>query len=239
VAVSRSRRMSKIGAAFYDWVEQSSLQLSYRHLRGIYNTEADSLSRHAWAEVEWQLDFHLLQRIQGLWRCKLSVDLFASRHNSQATTYYSWHHDFNAAGVDSLHHNWHWQDTIYAYPPVFLLPRVLKKILQDEVFDLILIAPLWPSQSWWPTLMSLVTETPLVLPNKPWITRDPAGHSTWYHAWPLVAFRLSGDRAYVKSTRWKFRSESNIQRTIRRLSTDIIRNDDALVNSLLSIRTYT
>ncbi len=47
VAVSRSRRMSKIGAAFYDWVEQSSLQLSYRHLRGIYNTEADSLSRHA------------------------------------------------------------------------------------------------------------------------------------------------------------------------------------------------
>jgi hypothetical protein len=44
--------------------------------------------------------------------------------------------------------------------------------------------------------MGLVTETPLVLPNKPWITRDPAGHSTWYHAWPLVAFRLSGDRTF-------------------------------------------
>ncbi len=32
VAVSRSRRMSRIGAHFYDWVETSSLQLSYRHL---------------------------------------------------------------------------------------------------------------------------------------------------------------------------------------------------------------
>jgi hypothetical protein len=64
VAVSRSRRMSQIGAAFYDWVESSGLQLSYRHLRGIYNIEADGLSRHAWAEVEWQLHRDLLQRIQ-------------------------------------------------------------------------------------------------------------------------------------------------------------------------------
>jgi hypothetical protein len=95
------------GGTMYDWVEQSSLQLSYRHLRGIYNTEADSLSRHAWAEVEWHLDGNLLKRIQGLWRCALSIDLFASRHNAQADIYYSWHHDFVAAGVDSLHHNWH------------------------------------------------------------------------------------------------------------------------------------
>ncbi len=119
MAVSRSRRMSKIGAAFYDWLEQSSLQLSYRHLPAIYNTEADSLSRHAWAEVEWQWDCHLLQRILGFWQCQLRVDLFASRHNAQAEIYYSWH------GVDSLHHHWNWQATTYAYPPVFIIPRVL------------------------------------------------------------------------------------------------------------------
>jgi hypothetical protein len=52
VAVSRSLRMSRIGAKFYDWEETTGLQLSYRHLRGVYNTEADSLSRHAWAELE-------------------------------------------------------------------------------------------------------------------------------------------------------------------------------------------
>jgi hypothetical protein len=134
VAVSRSRRKSKIGAAFYDWMEGSSLQLSYRHLRVIYNTKADSLSRQAWAEVEWQLDRNLLQRILGFWHCKLSVDLFASRHNTQAEVYYSWHHDFDTAGVDSLHHLWDWQATTYAYPSVFYIPRVLQKVLQDEVF---------------------------------------------------------------------------------------------------------
>jgi hypothetical protein len=36
---------------------------------GIYNIEADGLSRHAWAEVEWKLNPHLLRRIQGIWKC--------------------------------------------------------------------------------------------------------------------------------------------------------------------------
>jgi hypothetical protein len=184
------------------------------------------------------LDHHLLQRILGFWHCKMSVDLFASRHNAQTEVYYSWHHDFDAAGVDSLHHSWDWQATTYAYPPVFLIPRILQKVLQDNVFDLILIAPLWPSQSWWPSLMSLLTEIPLVLPHRTWITRDPGGRPTWYHTWPLVAFRISGDRNFVGSTRWKFRSRVDVTRTIRILSRDNIRNDKALVNSLLSIQTY-
>ncbi len=142
VAVSRSLRMSRIGAQFSDWVEDTGLQLSYRHLRGIYNVEADSLSRHAWAELEWRFDPGLLARLQGLWRCKIQIDLFASRHNAQVATYYSWQQDFDAVGVDSLCHEWKWTDTTYAYPPVFLVNRVLQKILHDETHDLILILPL-------------------------------------------------------------------------------------------------
>ena len=87
--------------------------------------------------------------------------------------------------------------------------------------------------------MSLLTEIPIVLPHRPWITRDPSGMATWRHAWPLVAFRLSGDMFYVRSQRWKFRSKSYIQRAMRALSSDTIRNNNALVNSLLSISTYT
>jgi hypothetical protein len=45
VANSRSLKMSKIGAAFFDWREQHRLELSCRHIRGIHNTEADALSR--------------------------------------------------------------------------------------------------------------------------------------------------------------------------------------------------
>ena len=102
VAVSRSLTMSRIGAQFYDWMEDTGLQLTYRHLRGIYNVEADSLSRHAWAELEWQLQPTLLARRQGIWHCSVAIDLFASRHNAQTSTYFSWQHDIDAQGVDSL-----------------------------------------------------------------------------------------------------------------------------------------
>ena len=148
VAVSRSLRMSRIGALFYDWVEGTGLQLSYRHLRGIYNVEADGLSRHEWAELEWKLQPDLIARLQGIWQCRIEIDLFASRHNTQASAYYSWQHDFGSLGVDSLCHAWNWQDTLYAYPPVFLVNRILQKILSDETPDLIMVLPLWPSQSW-------------------------------------------------------------------------------------------
>ena len=148
VAVSRSLRMSRFGAQFYDWTETTGLQFTFRHLRGIYNVEADSLSRQSWAELEWQLHPNLFARIQGLWKCSVRIDLFASRHNAQVKTYYSWHHDFNAAGVDSLHHSWHWKYTVYAYPPVFLVMRVLQKIIQEETSDVIMVLPLWPSQAW-------------------------------------------------------------------------------------------
>ncbi len=164
--------------------------------------------------------------------------MFASRHNAQSDIYYSWHHDVDAAGVDSIHHNWNWQETVYAYPPVFVIPRLLRKLLHDNVFDLILIAPLWPSQSWWLTLMSLIVEIPLVLPHRPWITRDTSSKSTLYHAWPLVAFRLSGDKSYMQSMRWNFRSKFHIQRTSCLLSSETVRNGKALLNSILSIQTY-
>ncbi len=204
VAVSRSLRMSRFGAQFYDWAETTGLQFTFRHLRGIYNVEADSLSRHSWAEFEWKLHPDLFARIQELWKCSVRVDLFASRHNTQVKTFYSWHHDFDAAGVDSLHHSWHWKDTIYAYPPVFLVMQVLQKILQEETSDVILILPLWPSQAWWPTLMTMLTEVPVILPHKRWITSDPSGHGTWTHSWPLLACCISGDKPYVQSIRHKF-----------------------------------
>jgi hypothetical protein len=49
LANSRSLKMSKVGAQFFDWRERHQLQLSCRHIRGIFNTEADALSRHAWS----------------------------------------------------------------------------------------------------------------------------------------------------------------------------------------------
>jgi hypothetical protein len=45
VAVSRSLQLSRLGAQFYDWAETAQVQMSFRHLAGIYNVDADALSR--------------------------------------------------------------------------------------------------------------------------------------------------------------------------------------------------
>ena len=104
VAVSRSLALSKLGAQFYDWAETAKIQMSFRHLAGIYNVEADSLSRREWQEIEWQLNPVMVQRLQNKWNCKISMDLFASRQNTRHTRYFSWEYDFAAQGVASLAH---------------------------------------------------------------------------------------------------------------------------------------
>jgi hypothetical protein len=111
--------------------------------------------------------------------------------NTQHLKYFSWEYDFAAQGVDSLAHRWHWKSTLYAYPPNFLLSRIMQKIIQERVYDVILITPLFPLQSWWPVLMEMLIELPLILPMRPAITRDPAGHPTYWHNWPMLAWRIS------------------------------------------------
>jgi hypothetical protein len=60
-----------------------SLQLSrFRHLAGIYNVEADELSRKEYQEIKWKLDSGLIQRLQRQWNCHIARDLFASRQNT-------------------------------------------------------------------------------------------------------------------------------------------------------------
>jgi hypothetical protein len=78
VAVSRSLQLSRLSAQFYDWAETAQVQMSFRHLAGIYNVEADALSRKEWQEIEWQLNPTIVQRLQLQWKCRISKDLFAS-----------------------------------------------------------------------------------------------------------------------------------------------------------------
>ncbi len=201
VACSRSIKMSKVGARFFDWREGAQLQLSCRHLRGIYNVEADALSRQEWGEVEWRLNPGLLARVLRTWRCRIQRDLFASRQNTHAPHYFSWEHDFEAVGVDSLLHHWRWADTSYAYPPTTLLPRLLQKVIYEQVADMVLITPLFPSATWWPTVMQVSTTVPIVMPCRYGTTTDPMGDPSWNHAWPLVAWRISGDTMYARKCR--------------------------------------
>ncbi len=108
--------------------------------------------------------------------------------------------------MDSLSHAWKGTGTFYAYPPQALLPRLLHKVINEGVYDMVLITPLFPHASWWSTLLQVVTAVPVVLPCSRWVTTDPVGKPAWSHKWPLVAWRISGLLGYAKECRVTTRS---------------------------------
>ena len=53
----------------------------------------------------------------------------------------------------------------YAFPPFSIIPKVLQKIQAEEATGL-LVVPCWLTQPWWPLVMRLLVQEPLVLPKK-------------------------------------------------------------------------
>lgn len=103
-----------------------------------------------------------------------SVDLFASRLNAQLEQYVSWRPDPNAMATDALQLRWNkW--TGYAFPPFCLIRRCLKKV-REEKASLVLVAPIWRSQPWYPALLELLIDYPLILPVDPQLLMDPSNN---------------------------------------------------------------
>jgi hypothetical protein len=93
-----------------------------------------------------------------------SCDLFASRVNRQATSYYSLKNEHDIAGWrgrDAFKFPWS-KDQVgslpYANPPWELIPEVLKKVRKDKVGRLILICP-----SLTPAIKELAIAPPIVI----------------------------------------------------------------------------
>ena len=240
VAVSRSLTLSRLGAQMYDWMEAHHLQASYRHLAGILNVEADRLSREAWSHIEWKLLPQLFDEVGRVLQLRVEYDLFASRQNRQVQKFFSWSHDFESMGCDSLSHPWSMTSTLYAYPPPILLGRVLQKAHQEEVHDLLLVAPVWTTQIWWPMLLHLLVDVPLLLPNREWTVEDPGGAPAWPCRWNLCVFRLSGNtqrRTVFRARLWRecgHPTRRVIQRRMTRISNDS-RNSFKNINAPLSM----
>ena len=201
VAVSRSIRMSLMGARFFDRVEAAGITLSFRHLAGELNVWADRLSRQPCTHADWKLDGYLFRWIRKLLDATPRVDLFASSHNTQLRKFYSYNHDHRAVGADAFLHQWTDLGTTYAYPPPILLGRVLQKLRGDFCRRSIVVVPVWVAQTWFPTLLGMLRAPPLLLPNKHWIVTNQLGDHCWPERRPLCACDLSGDLELAKASR--------------------------------------
>lgn len=113
--------------------------------------------------MEWKLDTRVFRDIDEIYG-PLDIDLFASRINAQLKTYVSFLPDPTAIAVDAFSLTWTVNKLYFGFPPFSLLGRVLQKLEEDRA-RMVLVAPLWTTQHWFPKMLRLLTSTPRILPN--------------------------------------------------------------------------
>ena len=113
--------------------------------------------------------------------------------NTKLATYMSPIPEPEAWKVDSLVQSWEGLYA-YAYSPTALIRQTLNKLILHRA-ELILIAPLWPKQEWFPDLLRLSIAFPLVLPPTAKLLKQSFSHH--FHQRTRVlnlhAWRLSVD----------------------------------------------
>ncbi len=189
----RSRRMSQLARHLLIWSRKHLRSFRTIHIPGLLNRTADELSR-AVLPGEWRLH---PQTVQLIWRrFRLTqLDFFASLETSHFQCFYSLTE--GTLGTDALAHSWPRGLRKYAFPPVSLLAQTLCKIREEEE-QILLVAPYWPTRTWFPELMLLVTAAPWqILLRKDLL---PQRRGTLWHPcpdlWKLHVWSLDGTRRF-------------------------------------------
>ncbi|CAJ0923458.1 unnamed protein product [Ranitomeya imitator] len=167
---TRSRAAMREVSLILRWAETNHSIISAVHIPGVENWAADFLSRQGLASGEWELHPEVFLQICLRWGTP-DVDLMASRWNAKVHNFIARSRDPQAIGVDALISPWHHFQLPYVFPPLPLLPKVIRKI-RTEGGPVILVAPDWPRRAWYAELVQLVADVPLRLPDRPDLLRQ-------------------------------------------------------------------
>ncbi|KAK7095415.1 hypothetical protein V1264_006825 [Littorina saxatilis] len=158
---SRSQLLSSRACEILSWCARHQILVSARYLPGCLNVLADALSRSSQIlHTEWTIAHQALLR---LWAQveRPMVDLFATRFSRRLPIFVSPFPDPEAWKIDAMTISWTGL-VAYAFPPTPLIGRVLRKADLERP-RLLLVAPRWPSQHWFPDLLRLASGPPIPL----------------------------------------------------------------------------
>jgi hypothetical protein len=157
-------RMRTAVKEFLAWLKLKRIRLRCKHVPGVKNITADSLSRLS-RSGDYSLRTGLLKQIEKEMGVTAEVDLFATKLNRQCRRYATVERisteDGDAVARDAMTIPWtDW--TALAHPPIPMLQAVLAKIRRDGA-KAILIAPNWRGAMWMHALRPSLVTKPIVL----------------------------------------------------------------------------
>ncbi|CAH1248153.1 C16orf58 [Branchiostoma lanceolatum] len=206
---TKSPTLAALALEIWHWALQKGLMLSASHLPGLDNTEADSCSRVFQDKTEWQLDRSVFLQINAQTDFALTIDLFASRLNAQLPRFVAWRPDPMAVAVNALDMDWYQLGLAYAFPPFSLVFRVLRKVQTDHA-TVMLVAPVWRAQAWYPKLLHMLYDRPTLLPHRRDLLFLPHNkeHHPLFPRLKLAVWPVSGDSCKVEAFLQELQSSS-------------------------------
>jgi len=190
---TRSLDLSLESEALIRFAYSRKILIKARHLPGKRNVFADALSRpDRILGTEWMLCPAVFQQLCRVFGAP-NIDLFATSRNTQLPVFFSPLPESEALATDAISQKWDGMSG-YAYPPTGFLTEVLHKITRSQC-EVLLVAPCWPTQAWFPLLLSLLIDKPRRLPNSNKLLKQPG--TSIFHKSPqnlrLHAWKLSSD----------------------------------------------
>ena len=179
----------------WGWCNARNLSFFAAYIPGQENVTADFQSRNFKDNTEWSLNDKEFLRIVETFGIP-DIDLFASRLNCKVQKFISWQPDPTSFAVDAFSMDWGKLGLCYAFPPFSLVGKVINKAARDGA-ELLLVAPSWRSQYWFPLISNYTLEHPLRLSvsrNTIYLAHDKTvSHPIWDKL-KLHCFRISGRR---------------------------------------------
>ena len=189
---SKVKSLNDLAKKIWVWCKERDIWITISFLAGILNSDADFKSRNFKDNTEWKLDENIFRSMLKKLETPC-VDLFASRLNHQLDCYVAWEPDPDAFAIDAFTLDWCTWSLCYIFAPFSVIQRCLWKLSKDQA-DAVMIVPYWPTAVWWPQLMNILTDNPILLPKGKRViylphTQDP---HPLYRKLQLLAVTVSG-----------------------------------------------
>ena len=158
----KSELCNRVAKEIWEWCQNRDIWLSACHIPGQENIDADKASRVFNDRTEWMLNHDIFVKLTSVFFLP-EIDMFASRINKQLPRFVAWHADPDAEAIDAF--MMHWRDlSLYLFPPFSLISKCLQKLVLEQVEDVLLVVPVWPTQPWYSQVAEMLVDYPRLLP---------------------------------------------------------------------------